>query len=848
MFVGRERDLDVAVSLACDGMSVDVVGTRGSGRSSFLEAVRTRLSEHGRVVIALRGVAALRRQPFGAISVSGLIDPAAMRGPSAIGEVAAALAAAAGDRAAVFVVDDADDVDDVSWGVIDSARRSTGFPLIVARSRASVAAESVATEASFVIELHPLGFEHLQRVLQDHLGGPLDIRTAARIFSKSGGVVGLALRIADIATREGKLERGADGNWMATEALWSSSLRNVVESYLEGLSPEELDAVHLLALVGVADVETARSLVDWPVIERLEETGLVQFTASGTRQFLALTPPILVDYVRNGQRTARHLRLTELIAKRVGIDDPMSIAASDESGNIIGAATNSAVFSRMLQERIRAQRLLTGARWQQRPEPVEAEVHVRLLIQSGAAHADIEHVFTHTDMAAGDEEAIIRLTALRAKWLAYARGDVDAALATLERGPGMDPDRRDALAATELGIRASLSELPADLVAQLQKAEPVGEHARFCVLEALLYVAVIEGRFADANGIFDEIAAADPLRKRHIAWALHTYSLVGQGRVAESLAITQRGMSEAHGHLDLDALRTFGSSAVLSNIFVGDFEAVDRILDILLATGESYSLPRGFQVAVLNVAAVVAIRRGDLVLGERYVTEIANLGVPDGPLPGQDASWSHADLLSATGQREQAADVLWRSADALWNRGARYSAALGIVSSLERHPTAERLAQAHDRIAVVEGDFLRAAESYASAIVEENPDEMQRAAQTLLASGRTGYAIEAFRSAQRLYEAAGRGVDAALAQDQGEALLSSHGGQAYAAVSTVAAASALSDRERQVARLAAGGMSNTDIASTLVLSIRTVESHMYRVLRKLGVESRVELAGMRSRL
>ena len=51
----------------------------------------------------------------------------------------------------------------------------------------------------------------------------------------------------------------------------------------------------------------------------------------------------------------------------------------------------------------------------------------------------------------------------------------------------------------------------------------------------------------------------------------------------------------------------------------------------------------------------------------------------------------------------------------------------------------------------------------------------------------------------------------------------------------------MSGREREVAELASQGLSNKDIAQRLVLSERTVESHMRSVLGKLGLANRVQL-------
>lgn len=50
----------------------------------------------------------------------------------------------------------------------------------------------------------------------------------------------------------------------------------------------------------------------------------------------------------------------------------------------------------------------------------------------------------------------------------------------------------------------------------------------------------------------------------------------------------------------------------------------------------------------------------------------------------------------------------------------------------------------------------------------------------------------------------------------------------------------LSERELEVLRLAAQGLANKEIAGTLQLSPRTVQSHLRHVMNKLGVSSRVE--------
>jgi signal transduction histidine kinase/DNA-binding NarL/FixJ family response regulator len=90
-------------------------------------------------------------------------------------------------------------------------------------------------------------------------------------------------------------------------------------------------------------------------------------------------------------------------------------------------------------------------------------------------------------------------------------------------------------------------------------------------------------------------------------------------------------------------------------------------------------------------------------------------------------------------------------------------------------------------------------------------------------------------------------VDDATGTELARALLAAAEGRSMvpaAALSGVADAVPLTDREREVFGLVRRGMRDKQIAERLVISVKTVEKHVGAVLRKTGARNRTELAGL----
>ncbi|HEY7283291.1 MAG TPA: LuxR C-terminal-related transcriptional regulator, partial [Actinomycetota bacterium] len=99
-------------------------------------------------------------------------------------------------------------------------------------------------------------------------------------------------------------------------------------------------------------------------------------------------------------------------------------------------------------------------------------------------------------------------------------------------------------------------------------------------------------------------------------------------------------------------------------------------------------------------------------------------------------------------------------------------------------------------------------------------------------------ALEAEDAAEKLR---GEAVAGGFDREAVEAVIGA-AGQPERRRATARRPAGLSDRQVEVLRLVAGGMSNRDVASALFISVRTAEHHVQDVYAKIGVSSRAAAA------
>jgi DNA-binding CsgD family transcriptional regulator len=163
-----------------------------------------------------------------------------------------------------------------------------------------------------------------------------------------------------------------------------------------------------------------------------------------------------------------------------------------------------------------------------------------------------------------------------------------------------------------------------------------------------------------------------------------------------------------------------------------------------------------------------------------------------------------------------------------------------LCSDLGERSVAQELAAL---AATVEGRWAAGWRQLAQAWASENADVLMDTAAALEEAGLLNLAREAYARAGALLDEAGerRRARQAIAhrekcdQELGERFRES---PFVASVPSVH----LTRRERDIVELAVQGLSDREIAQHLMVSVRTVEGHLYRSYVKLGVRRRDELA------
>ncbi|MDI3419033.1 helix-turn-helix transcriptional regulator [Streptomyces luteolus] len=473
-----------------------------------------------------------------------------------------------------------------------------------------------------------------------------------------------------------------------------------------------------------------------------------------------------------------------------------------------------------------------------------------------------------------------------------ARGEVRYRLGVLLRnqaGAGLDGLEEIARSIPELRNRPHLASWAmASLAlatylsgASLQEHLQWGEQARANALQlsdAHLRIHAVGGFAATLMHCGDAgaLAMADglplqtdtPSERRDLARAwnnlAHTAISVGHHRRAELyLERSTRLLSQAEASY---VTGLADSTRLLHSWATGRWRDLAQQADRTLAVLED--VPELAAEAEL-VLGQLSLAHGRLALAERHLKACVQACLPQGSVPGlPQASAALARLMlsegDAAGAWHQVEPILngvrrkgvWAWAaivtpvavEALTRAGGLHRARELLteyssgIEGLDAPATTAALLASLGVLAEAEGDFAMAgAHHRAAAAVYEAMPAPYEAARSLEGSARCAL-IEgdgegghtAAAAAAAAFATLGASWDLArvgrLQRTYGATVVHRMGRRGYGGQ--------LSPREREVARLAADGLTNREIAAALFLSRRTVEEHIAKAVRKLGVASR----------
>jgi DNA-binding CsgD family transcriptional regulator len=198
---------------------------------------------------------------------------------------------------------------------------------------------------------------------------------------------------------------------------------------------------------------------------------------------------------------------------------------------------------------------------------------------------------------------------------------------------------------------------------------------------------------------------------------------------------------------------------------------------------------------------------------------------------------SEAAVLAAVGDRGRAARMLVLAADQAAGGGLT-TLELGALHDLVRLGEVGYLDRLADVAARVDGVFAPLALSHAKALADGNGDGLGEVAWAYSEAGLRLHAAEAAAQASASHRTARRERAAAGWARRAREFDAPVGAAGSPALALLGEPVALTDREREVATMAAAGRASKEIAVELGVSRRTVDNHLHRAYTKLGVDGR----------
>lgn len=866
-FTGRDDEFEAVCSLLRDGRAGAVVsGDAGIGKSRLASAVAAAVAREGIPVATIRATDSLREMPFAPFApllgelLSSRTDRD--RGVDILAAAPAAIRASVGPNP-LIVVDDVDLLDGGSAALVEQLCASGAAQVLatVCSGRAiPCAVAGLLREGMFdLVTLEPFTAATLAELAERTLGGPIDPITRGRIITT---VEGNALYLRELLI--GGLSTGAlvqvDGRWTWTGPMSTGTRLSQVLTARIAADTSVGDVLRYVAFAQPLSIGVLEQLVAPDLIDIAEQQGLITVDAeTGRRHRVRVAHPLYAVAVLEtlGARLERRMACAlvdaiEATGLRRG-DDELECARFElRCGRVRdpqrldrAARTARDRGDLALAERLGRAAVDEGA-------GIAAVISLAdTLIWSAQFESTLDLVsLADTRGASGDELALLDLH--RATALYFGAGAVGDAMEALEHAhrTASSPSVRATVVAQEAELRAFSGEAGrAEALGRKALASPcIASRARAAAYGAIVPSLALRGLLGEARST--AVEAFEFARPSPPQWEA---AGVAAGMFIASLIdpLATGPMPVEPSAEEFDALARATDS--LAGIWVsvhgrdqvarGDVVgAVATLTDgVALLTAQDPGRFRPWAVATLAGAHGLA---GDAAGAAAMLAELDRLAPPARSVFCADVAIGRAWAEYAAGGALPARTSLLVEYDELVDAGL-----LGVAATVWWE--AFRLG-AGSRELVARAAPLAGREGFVVHVVTEivswlrgcraDTAPLQRLAEACAARNRALWAAELAATAA---DAASGERARRCAEAKAKAWLSQCPGARTPRVQALCGLprhARLTEREDAIARLVVSGLSNPAVGAKLFVSRRTVESHLARIYRKLGISSRGELA------
>jgi DNA-binding CsgD family transcriptional regulator len=857
--VGRDDELRqalVALEHDAEFHGVALTGDGGVGKSTLARTVADTLESGGATVRFALGTQTGCAIPlgafFGSVTVEEAHEPAAM--------LAAAHKTLEREENLVVVVDDAQLLDPLSATLVHQLAAGGSARLIVTIRSGYPVPDAVTAllKERLLLSLRIEAFtrEQTAALARAVLGGVVDIRLINELQERTAGSPLLLRGLLGVGRESGVLVR-TDAGWQLRGALRADrQLHDMLEFRLQSFAPEELEAVEILAAAEVLDWEILRGLCDADAVGRLERRGVIQLVADGFNTVARLNHPLMAEVAIRHAGVVRSRQLNGMLAQhlwkqlwrgeRSGTPDVRTriqlaqfMTRSDLTPDldlIVDAAASAVTMSNIAcGEELARFAFDQGA-------GVQAAIVLAEAMAWQGRSDEVEAVLNDVDPDGADEWLIVRWGCLRAANLFFSCGQVEQArLALADVRARVDSEALLHLVTAMEGVFACFSgdvrtALDFGLTVCAADVQPV---VTMCAATSTCWALALTGRFREVQRVADAGRAA-------------VFDQSGPHRfvmgLAEVVALTAAGDHPA-------AKRVWERYAPITRVWPAADAFLHAMLGLVqLARGAlpaacsafqdsisamSHGVPPGWVMLVTawsaqaegawgdSAAAAAALRRSEEAYGPQVAVFLPELELA--------RAWERA----CVGQTMAAQAHAVRAAQIARQCGmyAVEMRALHTAVRFDDRSQTERLAEL---ACTLNTPLAEAIAEHARGLADHDGDLLDAAADRFADMGAVALAADAAAQAAREHARTGKRGQEIKSSTRAHWLASQHEIRTPA-VHSVAQPLPISDREREIANLVAAGLSNRQIADRLVVSVRTVEGHVYRIFAKLGIERREQL-------